>query len=193
MQHFPLLFHSSLSYWFLTFPLIYQKHFWILIKPPSLQPWWADTFIGFINVAFNPLLIALMTIFTSNRRERLLQNSLLSSRFDNLLVFSISPCSQKVISQGSVLASILLGAFCQWKYLMTWWGDYLLHYSPQRSCPELLCSQKPANSLPSAFPFSGDCILMAHSVKTQPSLLITLHMQPIALISRAAQRKPNHG
>lgn len=52
-----------------------------------------------------------MTIFTSNRRERLLQNSLLSSRFDNLLVFSIPPCSQKVISQGSVLASILLGAF----------------------------------------------------------------------------------
>lgn len=51
---FFFFFHCSLSHWFLTLTPINQNHFWILIRPPSLQPWWAGTFIGFINVASNP-------------------------------------------------------------------------------------------------------------------------------------------
>lgn len=76
-----------------------------------------------------------MTIFTSNRHERLLQNSLSFLQVWQSIGIFPSSCSQKTISQGCALTSVFLDAFCQWKYLMTGWGDYLLCSTLQRSSP----------------------------------------------------------
>ena len=122
---------------------------------------------------------------------------LLSSRFDNLLIFSVPSCSQKAINQGCALAPVPPGAFCQcqWKYLMTLWGDYSLPSSPQRSPPVcstpvlMETSQFASPWIPFGWWLHPDGPL---SWRHSGSALITLHMQSIASISWSAWSKPNY-
>lgn len=133
-----------------------------------------------------------MTIFTSNRHERLLQNSLSFLQVWQSIGIFPSSCSQKTSSQGCAVTSVFLDTSCHWKYLMTWWGDYLLHSTLQRSSAaysiSVLTERSAFQDLPSPWWLLPDGPLSWR----QPSLLITLHIQSTALTSCSAPPKLNH-
>lgn len=107
---------------------------------------------------------------------------LLSSRFDYLLTFSIPSCSQKDIHQGCLVTPVLSGPFClhQWKYLIfsTVCSSPLLVEERQFASPWIPSGLVIVSWWPTQF-------------KTQHSVLITLHIQSIALISWPAWSKAN--
>lgn len=192
MQYFPLfIFRSSLSHRFLTCPPINQNQFWILIRPPSLWPWQANIFI---YIDSNPFVNCTNeSICQKQTREN--HAGLLSSRFDNLSIFSVPPAHRKQAAKA--VCSLLF--FWALPMPVEVFNDIVRRlftppFSTEKFSPmQHSCAQ---GNWPIHFLLNSLWLVLASwwstQLKTQHSVLITWHVQSIALISWPARSKPNY-